>query len=348
MSAAHHPHQNHLLRSLPVEVRRRVLPHLVLVELPLGRLLHEADGPIDNVHFPTDSVLAPLHTVREDATAQIAVIGSEGMAGCALFVAGEAALTRTVVQCAGHAYRLRGSVLQQECRCNEQLYAMLLRYTQALISQMALTLACNLHHPLEQRLCRWLLLTLDRMASNHLPIPKEVIEKVMGEPGERVTETLHAFDTLGVIRQDREGLTVPDRRRLELASCNCYSTVRGELDPPQRGLKLIDAFPDLTYAVTDGLSSPDQGEFITQLQSALVRGVTYDLDADSAIISLAAVSAPRAVKRNVFASAHGRKIPIECRFWVNLDTDTFGRITAIEIMHPPEPLKQAIRARAKL
>lgn len=348
MSAAHHPHQNQLLRALPADVRKRIFPHLRLVEMPVGRVLDSSDGPLRDVYFPTDSVVAPLHAARDDAMAQIAVIGKEGIVGCTLLVAGEAALKQTVVQCAGHAFRLGGDVLKRECELNSEFYALLLRYTQALVAQMAQTLACNLNHPLEQRLCRWLLLTLDRVPSNQLPLKQEVIEKVMGEPGERVGETLHAFDTLGVIQRGPESLTVPDRRRLELAACECYSIVRSESEVPQpRGAdKLMDLFPDLVSAVVNGLSSIDQGEFIKQLRGALVRGVEYDLDADCASISLTAVYSPRAVKRNVYASAHGRKIPIECQYWVNLDTDSFGRITAIEIMHPPAPLKQRIQTRA--
>jgi CRP-like cAMP-binding protein len=349
MSAAHHPQQNHILRALPPEVSKRVVPHLELVRMPLGRVLYDSAGPLQEVHFPTDAVVAPLHAARDDATAQIAVIGNEGMAGCTLFVAGEAAMRETVVQCAGHAFRLSGEVLQRECSRNTHLYALLLRYTQALIAQMAQTVSCNLHHPLEQRLCRWLLLTLDRLSSNELPIQQEVIEKVMGESRDRVSETLDAFDALGVIQRGPERLTVPDRRRLELAACECYSIVRSENEPPRaRGAeKLMDVFPELVSAVVNGLSSTDQGEFIKQLRGALVRGVDYDLDADSANILLAAVYSPRAVKRNVFASAHGRKIPIECQYWVNLDTDPFGRITAIEILHPPKALKQKIMLRAR-
>ena len=317
--------------------------------MPLGRIMNSPDSPLQDVHFPTDSVVAPLHAARDEATAQIAVIGNEGMLGCTLFVAGEAALKQTVVQCAGHAFRLSGEVLKQECNRNTELYALLLRYTQALLAQMTQTVECNLNHPLEQRLCRWLLLTLDRVHSNELPLKQDVIEKVMGEPRERVSETLHAFDALGVIQRGPERLTVPDRHRLELAACQCYSIVRSETDPPQprEAEKLMDLFPDLVSAVVNGLSSTDQGEFIKQLRGALVRGVDYDLDADSASISLAGVYSPRAVKRNVFASAHGRKIPIECQYWVNLDTDSFGRITAIEIMHPPAPLKEKIQSRAR-
>jgi hypothetical protein len=350
MSAAHHPRQNQLLRAFPLEIRNRVYPQLELVEMPTDHELYAGAGPVNDVHFPTDSVVAPLHVSKENATAQIAVIGNEGMAGCGLFVAGEAAMKQTVVQCAGHAFRLNGNVLHRECSRSSHLYSLLLRYTQSLIAQMTQTVACNLNHSLEQRLCRWLLSTLDRVPSNQLPIKQEVIEKVMGESHERVAETLQAFDALGVIQRSPERLTVPDRRKLELASCGCYSTVRSDIAAPplpQRADKLIDVFPDLTNSVVNGLSASDQLDLINQLRGALVRGIAYDLDADHATILLAAVYSPRAVKRNVFAGAHGRKIPVECRYWVNLDTDTFGRITAIEIMHPPELLRQKIQSRAR-
>jgi hypothetical protein len=344
MSAAHLPQQNHLLRSLPPVVRKRVFPHLELVDMPLGHVLYGSDGPVNDVHFPTSSVIAPLHVAKNDATVQIAVIGNEGMAGCTVLVAGETALKQAVVQCAGHAFRLRGEVLQEEYARNAEFYCMLLRYTQALIAQMTQTVACILEHPLEQRLCRWLLSTLDRVSSNRLPIQQEVIEKVMGEPREQISEILHAFDALGVIQRSDGQFVVPDRRRLERASCGCYSSVRSGIDPPgcQPALKLIDAFPELTNAIVDGLSSFEQIDFIKQLQGALVRSVNYDLNADAANISLVAAHLARPVKRTAFGAAYGRKIPIECRYWVNLDINFLGRITAIEVMHPPAPLKDEL------
>jgi CRP-like cAMP-binding protein len=344
MSAAHLPQQNHLLRSLPPGVRNRIFPHLQLVDMPVGHVLYGSGGPVNEVHFPTDSVIAPLQVAKNDVTVQIAVIGNEGMAGCAVFVAGEAALKQAVVQCAGHAFRLSSDVLREEYGRNAEFYCMLLRYTQALIAQVTQTVACNLKHPLEQRLCRWLLLTLDRVTSNRLPIKQEVIEKVMGEPSERVSETLHAFDALGVIQQSDGQLIVPDRHKLERASCDCYSSVRSVIGPtqPQPALKLIDTFPELTNALVDGLSSFEQIDFIKQLEDALVSGVKYDRDADAASISLVPVHSARTVKRNVVATAHRRKIPIECRYWVNLDIDGFGRVTAIEIMRPPAALKEEL------
>ncbi len=348
MSAAHLPQNNLLLRALPFEGRKRIYPHLKLVEMPLGDVLY-GSGSLQDVHFPISAVVAPLHLAGDEATAQIAVIGREGMAGCSLLVGEHAALAQTVVQCPGYAFRLSGQILHQECARSIQLYAQMLRYTQILIAQMAQTVVCNANHPLEQRLCRWLLLTLDRVPSAELPVKQEVIEKVMGAPRDRVDETLQAFNALGVIQQSPGRLTVPDRRKLELATCECYSVVRGEAEPLQQSSaeKLADAFPDLLRALVDGLSETHQDNLVRQLETALLRRIDFDFDADAGTIALAAVYSPVAAKRNVFAAAHGRRIPVECRYWVNLDTDHFGRITAIEILHPPSQLREEIMNRAR-
>ncbi len=349
MSAAHLPQNNFLLRALPFEARRRVYPHLELVEMPPGDVLYGSGSRHEDVYFPIGAVVAPLLQAGDDRTAQIAVIGKEGMAGCSLLVGEDAALAQTVVQCPGHAFRLSGQILHQECARSTQLYAQLLRYTQVLIAQMAQTVVCNSNHSLEQRLCRWLLLTLDRMQSTQLPVKQEVIERVMGAPRERVHETLQAFNALGVIQRSPERLTVPDRHKLELAACECYSAVRSEAEPLQQSSteKLADAFPDLLRALVDGLSETHQDNLVRQLEGALLRGIDFDFDADVGTIALAAVYSPVAVKRNIFAAAHGRRIPVECRYWVNLDTDHFGRITAIEILHPPSLLREEIMNRAR-
>jgi hypothetical protein len=349
MSAAHLPQNNLLLRALPFEARRRIYPHLELVKMPPGDVLYGSGGSHGDVHFPISAVVAPLQQASDDRTAQIAVIGKEGMAGCSLLVGEEPALAQTVVQCPGYAFRLRGQILHQECARSAQLYALVLRYTQVLIEQMSQTVVCNSNHSLEQRLCRWLLLTLDRVQSTQLPVKQEVIEKVMGAPPERVDETLQAFDSLGVIQRGPEHLTVSDRRKLELASCECYSAVCGEGEPPQRSSaeKLADAFPDLLRALVDGLSETHQDNLVRQLETALLRRIDFDFDADAGKIALAAVHSPGAVKRNIFAAAHGRTIPVECRYWVNLDTDRLGRITAIEILHPPSQLREEIMNRAR-
>lgn len=349
MSAAHLPQHNLLLRALPSEARRRVYPHLKLVEMPLGDVLYGSGRSLEDVHFPISAVVAPLHPAGRHRTAQIAVIGKEGMAGCSLRVGEDAALAQTVVQCPGYAFRLSGQILHQECARSVYLYAQVLRYTQVLIAQMAQTVVCNANHSLEQRLCRWLLLTLDRVQSTHLPVKQEVIERVMGAPRGRINETLRAFDALGVIERSPERLTVSDRRKLELAACECYSAVRSEAEPLQQSgaEKLADAFPDLLGALVDGLSETHQDNLVRQLEGALVRGIDFDFDADAGTIALAAVDSPGAVRRNIFAAAHWRRIPVECRYWVNLDTDHLGRITAIEILHPPSRLREEIMSRAR-
>jgi CRP-like cAMP-binding protein len=349
LSAAHLPQNNSLLRAFPFESRKRIYPHLEFVQMPPGDVLYGSRGSHGEVHFPISAVVAPLQPASDDRTAQIAVIGKEGMAGCSLLVGDAAALAQTVVQCPGHAFRLSGEILHQECVRSPELYTLLLRYTQVLIAQMAQTVVCNSNHSLEQRLCRWMLLTLDRVQSTQLPVKQEVIEKVMGAPRERVDETLQAFDSLGVIQRSPERLTVSDRRKLELAACECYCAVRSEAEPLQRSgaEKLGDAFPDLLRALVEGLSETHQDNLVRQLESALLRGVDFDFDADAGRIALASVYSPGAVKRNIFAAAHGRRIPVECRYWVNLDTDHFGRITAIEILHPPSQLREEIMNRAR-
>jgi hypothetical protein len=152
-----------------------------------------------------------------------------------------------------------------------------------------------------------------------------------------------------VIQQSPERLTVSDRRKLELAACECYSAVRSEAEPLRRSSAetLAEAFPDLLRALVDGLSETHRDNLVRQLEGALLRGIDFNFDADAGTISLAAVYSPDAVKRNIFAAAHGRRIPIECRYWVNLDTDPFGRITAIEILHPPSPLREELLNRAR-
>ncbi|MEP6885555.1 MAG: Crp/Fnr family transcriptional regulator [Gammaproteobacteria bacterium] len=349
MSAAYLPQQNCILRALPPEARRRVFPHLKLVEMPTGAVLYDSGDPLRDVHFPIDTVVAPLHVSKDERTAQIAVIGNDGMAGCSLQVGAHTALSETVVQCPGYAFRLSGPTLHQECARSGHLYGLVLRYTQLLIAHMVQTVVCNANHSLEQRLCRWLLLTMDRLPSNQLSIEQEVIEKVMGATPERVNETLEAFHSLGVIRRNLGRLTVADRHKLELAACECYSVLRTKVEPPQppRTEKLADAFPDLLLALIDGLNATDQDDLVKQLEGALLRRVDFDLDADAGSIGLVAMYSPRAVRRNIFAGVHGRKIPVECQYWVNLDTDAFGRVTGIEILHPPSPLRGEMMDRAR-
>jgi hypothetical protein len=348
MSVAHHPQQNYLLRALPPDARARIFPHLELEEMPLGRVLFEHSRPLQDVYFPTSAVMAPLRAVENDAVAQVAVIGNDGVAGLSLIVGGETTAARAVVQFPGHAFRLNGDLLQREYARYGALHGLLLRYTQALLAQMAQTVVCHMNHPLEHRLCRWLLLTLDRIASNHLPIEVDLIEQVLGAPGERVNETLRALGALGVIQQSPEELIVRDRPALEQASCECYSAVRNEFARllPRRMENLIDVFPSLTSTLINGLSASTQREFITQLQGALVRAVTFDLDTDTCNIALEAEQSPLGVRRHGGGARHAKRIPVECQYWANLDADPLGRILGIDILRPPPPLKEELLARA--
>ena len=348
MPVDHHPQQNYLLRALPPDARARIFPHLELEEMPLGRVLCQSCHPLQDVYFPTSAVVAPLHAVRDDAVAQVAVIGNEGVAGLALLLGGEATASRAVVQFPGHAFRLNGPLLQREYARYGALHGLLLRYTQALLAQMAQTVVCHTNHSPDQRLCRWLLLTLDRVASDHLPIEADLIEQVLGVPAGRVNQTLQAFAALGAIQQSSTQLTVRDRSRLEQASCECYSMVRGEFDRllPRRMENLIDVFPSLTSTLINGLSASTQREFISQLQGALVRAVTFDLDTDTCSIALEADQFPSGARRPVGGARHAKRIPVECRYWANLDADPLGRILAIDILRPPPSLKDELLARA--
>jgi hypothetical protein len=347
MSVAHHPQQNYLLRALPPDARARIFPHLELEKLPLGRVLCEHGHPHQEVYFPTSAVVAPLRAVHNDAVAQVAVIGNDGVIGLSLIVGGETTATRAVVQFPGHAFRLNRQLLQREYARYGALHGLLLRYTQALLAQMAQTVVCHMNHPLDRRLCGWLLLTLDRIASNRLPIEPDLIEQVLGAPAGRVKSTLQALGALGVIQQSSEELIVQDRPKLEQASCECYSAVRAEFARllPRRMENLIDVFPSLTSTLINGLSASTQREFISQLQGALVRAVTFDLDTDTCSIALEAEQVPSGVRRDSGRTRHARRIPVECRYWANLDADPLGRILAIDILRPPPPLKEQLLAR---
>jgi CRP-like cAMP-binding protein len=348
MSVAHHPQQNYLLRALPPDARARIFPHLELQAMPLGRVLCEHSHPLQDVYFPTTAVVAPLRAVQDDAVAQVAVIGNDGVAGLSLIMGGETTAARAVVQFPGHAFRLNAQLLQREYARYGALHGLLLRYTQALLAQMAQTVECHMNHPLEQRVCRWLLLTLDRTASNRLPIESDLIEQVLGAPGERVNETLQALGALGVIQQSPEELIVRDRPGLERASCDCYAAVRTEFARllPRRMENLIDVFPGLTSTLINGLSASTQREFIAQLQSALVRAVIFDPETDTCSIALEAEQFPPGVRRTSGRARHARRIPVECQYWANLDADPLGRILGIDILRPPPPLKEELLARA--
>jgi CRP-like cAMP-binding protein len=227
---AHLPQQNHLFRALPAEARERVFPHLELVELTQGDVLYESGDILEHVYFPTNSIVSLLYVMENSASAEIAVVGNEGMVGIALFMGGETTPNRAVVQSAGHAFRLKGALLKQEFNRSGAFQYLLLRYTQALLTQMAQTAVCNRHHSVDQQLCRRLLLSLDRQSSNILAMTQELIANMLGVRREGVTEAAGKLQDVGLISYKRGRITVLDRPRLEQICCECYGVVKAEFD----------------------------------------------------------------------------------------------------------------------
>jgi len=224
------PRENHILDALPAEERERLFPHLTLVKMPLGMILYEAGEALRHIYFPTDSIVSLLYVMKDGASAEIAVVGNEGAIGVSLFMGGETTPSRGIVQSAGSAYRLSGRRLKLEFERHGQLLHVLLRYTQSLITQMAQTAVCNRHHSIDQQLCRWLLLSLDRLPSNRLNMTQELIANMLGVRREGVTGAAGKLQDLGVIHYSRGRITVLDRPKLEQLSCECYAVVKQETD----------------------------------------------------------------------------------------------------------------------
>ena len=223
-----HPAQNHLLAVLPRPESERLYPLLELVELPLGEALYESGDRLNHVYFPSSAIVSLLYVMEDGASAEIAVVGNEGIVGIALFMGGETMPNRAVVQSSGHAYRLKGQLLKQEFNRAGALQHLLLRYTLALLSQMAQTAVCNRHHSVDQQLCRWLLLSLDRLPSNELSMTQELIANMLGVRREGVTEAAGKLQSDGLIHYHRGRITVLDRPGLEARVCECYEVVRQE------------------------------------------------------------------------------------------------------------------------
>lgn len=222
------PRQNHLLAVLPESECGRLFPHLDLVPLPLGEALYESGGRLNHVYFPTTAIVSLLYVMEDGASAEIAVVGNEGIVGIALFMGGETMPNRAVVQSAGHAYRLKEQLFKQEFNRAGALQHLLLRYTLALLTQMAQTAVCNRHHSVDQHLCRWLLLSLDRLPSNELNMTQELIANMLGVRREGVTEAARKLQKAGLIDYSRGRITVLDRPGLEARVCECYEVVRKE------------------------------------------------------------------------------------------------------------------------
>lgn len=224
------PAQNHFLAALPTDVRNRLRPHLERVPLPLGKVLYESGDALRHVYFPTDSIVSMLYVMESGASAEISVVGNEGFVGVALLMGGGTTTGRAVVQSAGHAWRLPAPRLREEFERPGELQHLVLRYTQSLITQVAQTAACNRHHTIDQQLCRWLLLSLDRLPDNHLTMTQELIANMLGVRREGVTEAAGKLQRLGVIEYSRGHITVLDRPALEQLSCECYAVVKQETD----------------------------------------------------------------------------------------------------------------------
>ncbi len=229
MALLHSPNQNHLLAALPTAEFEAVAAHLELVPLPLGQMLYEPGGQLQHAYFPTTAV-ASLHYVMESgASAESAGVGNEGVVGISMFMGGDTTPSSAVVLIAGHAYRLKASVLKQEFGRAGMMQGLLLRYTQALITQMIQTAACNRHHSVEQQLCRWLLLTRDRIPSRELIMTQELVARMLGVRREGITEAAGNLQNAGLISYRRGHITVLGRSGLEARACECYAVVKSEM-----------------------------------------------------------------------------------------------------------------------
>lgn len=237
MNDLHSPKQNHLLAALPPLEYERLLPYLTLTTLPLGKILHESGSQASHVYFPTTSIVSLLYVMENGATSETAIVGNEGMIGVALFMGGDTTPSQALVQNSGYAYSMKKHFLKQEFDRSVPLRHILLRYTQALLTQMAQTAVCNRHHTLDQQLCRRLLLNLDRLPSNDLTMTQELMANMLGVRREGVTEAAGKLRSAGLINYNRGRITVLNRPKLEDRSCECYAVVKKEFD------RLLTAMP---------------------------------------------------------------------------------------------------------
>ncbi len=230
MPLPHSPNQNHLLAALPTEVFERLSPHLELAPMRLGDSLYEPGRKLSHVYFPTTAIVSLLYVMKSGESAEIAGVGNEGVLGISLFMGGDTTPSSAVVQTAGHSYRLLGKLLKEEFDRAGLMQRLLLRYTQALITQMSQTAVCNRHHSIEQQLCRWLLLTLDRLSANdELIMTQELIANALGVRREGITQAAGNLQHVGIIRYRRGHVTVLERAGLETGACECYAVVKQEI-----------------------------------------------------------------------------------------------------------------------
>ena len=229
-SPPHQPNENHLLAALPTAELERLEPHLELIHMPLGDVLCESGGRLTYVYFPTSAIVSLHYILENGASSEIAGVGNEGMLGISLFMGGETTPSWATVQTAGYGYRLKAALMLQEFNHAGPVQRLLLRYTQALIMQISQTAVCNRHHTIEQQLCRWLLLTLDRLNSQELTMTQELIASMLGVRREGITEAAGKLQNAGIIRYRRGHIMVLDRYGLETHVCECYSVVKKEFD----------------------------------------------------------------------------------------------------------------------
>jgi CRP-like cAMP-binding protein len=222
--------QNSLISALPISIRERWLPHLECVEMPLAQVLYESGATLSYVYFPTTAIVSLLYVLENGASAEIAVVGNEGLVGVSLFMGSKSTTSRAVVQSAGHGLRLKARMLEDEFNQSGPVPHLLLRYTLALITQMAQTAVCNRHHSLDQQLCRWLLLSLDRLWGDELVMTQELIANMLGVRREGVNEAAMKLQLAGLIRYGRGRILVLDRAGLEKRTCECYAVVKKEYD----------------------------------------------------------------------------------------------------------------------
>ena len=227
---APHPGQNHLLAALSPEVQLRLFPHLELAALPLRALMYEAGRPMRHVYFPTDSIISMQYLMENGASTAISVVGNEGLLGITLYMGGESTPSRSLVQSAGHAYRLPKARVKEEFNRHGELLLLMLRYTQALLTQVGQTAVCNRHHTIDQQLCRWLLLSMDRLSHNTLTMTQDFISNMLGVRRASVTVAASKLEQAGVISYKRGMIDVLDRPKLESLSCECYRVVKKETD----------------------------------------------------------------------------------------------------------------------
>jgi len=229
MPSSHNPSQNHLLAALPTAEFERLAPHLELVPLPLGEVLYEPGGQLQHAYFPTTAIVSLHYVMESGASAETAGVGNEGVVGISLFMGGDTTPSSAVVQTGGHGYRLDSRHLKEEFKRGGLMQHLLLRYTQALITQVTQTAVCNRHHSVEQQLCRWLLLTLDRVSSRELVMTQELVASMLGVRREGITEAAGKLKHAGLISYRRGHISVLERSGLETRVCECYAVVKKEL-----------------------------------------------------------------------------------------------------------------------